>query len=182
MAGGRSRRFGRDKRRALFNGRTLAERSLALLRSAVDGTVMVAGRGAFDRPVDAVFIEDADAGAGPLAGLVAALQRSRRGVLVLPCDAPLLRADTVSAIARAGRRSGGTVVARSRRGLEPLVAFYPKAALPILAAGLREQTRALHRLLPRLRARAIEAGDGREMHNVNSPADLERARQWTQRR
>jgi molybdopterin-guanine dinucleotide biosynthesis protein A len=179
VAGGRSRRFGGDKRHARIGGITLAERSLALLRASVDGDVFVAGRDAFVHPVDAVFLEDADAGAGPLGGVVAALLRSRFGVLVLPCDAPLVRADTLSALLRLGRRRGCTVVVRSPRGVEPLVAFYPRAALPFLAAGLREGNRALHRLLPRLRAIEVGVGDAREMHNVNRATDLDLALRWS---
>ncbi|MFN2376534.1 MAG: molybdenum cofactor guanylyltransferase [Candidatus Binatia bacterium] len=175
VAGGRSRRFGSDKRRAVVGGRTLAENALALLRACVDGDVFVAGSGAFDHPVSAAFVADAAPDAGPLGGIVGALLRSRSGLLVLPCDAPLLGADTLAAVARLARRSGRTVVVRSRRGLEPLVAFYPRAALPVLAAGLREGNRALHRLLPRLRPLVIEAGSAREMHNVNRPGDIDLA-------
>lgn len=173
VAGGRSRRFGSDKRRAVLGGRTLAENAMAMLRGCVDGDVFVAGSGAFDHPVSAVFVEDAAPQAGPLGGIVGALLRSRSGLLVLPCDAPLLGADTLAAVARLARRSGSAVVVRSRRGLEPLVAFYPRAALPLLAAGLREGNRALHRLLPRLRPLVIEAASAREMHNVNRPGDLD---------
>lgn len=174
VAGGRSRRFGSDKRRARFGDATLAERSLALLRRAVDGDVFVAGRGAFDHPVSATFVEDASAGAGPLGGLVGALHRIRFGALVMPCDAPLVRADTLEALARLGRRTGRIVVVRSRRGLEPLVAFYPRRALPFLAGGLREGSRALHRLVVRAGAIAIDAPDSRELVNVNRPADFDR--------
>ncbi len=175
LAGGQSRRFGSDKRRAVFGTRTMAAGALALLRGAVDGDVFVAGRGAFERPVDAVSIEDAARGRGPLGGLVSALGRSRFGVLVVPCDAPLLRGDTLAAVARLGRRHGRTVVVRSRRGLEPLVAFYPRPALPVLAAGLREGTLALHRLLGRLAPLEVQSFDGRELHNVNTTRDLEAA-------
>jgi len=190
VAGGRSRRFGSDKRRAQlgaqpgsqfgsrFGSQTMTERSLALLRACTDGDLFVAGDGAFDHPVAAIFVADASANSGPLGGLVGALSRSRFGVLVLPCDAPLVRADTLASLARLGRRRARTVVVRSRRGLEPLVAFYPRSALPFLAAALREGNRALHRLVPRLGAIEVEAGDAREMHNVNRPGDLDLALAW----
>ena len=93
----------------------------------------------------------------------------------MPCDAPLVRADTLAAVAALGRRTARTVVVRSRRGVEPLVAFYPRSALPRLAAGLREGNRALHRLLRHLEALTIDAPDAHEMHNVNRPEDLARA-------
>jgi molybdopterin-guanine dinucleotide biosynthesis protein A len=179
VAGGRSRRFGADKRRAVIAGATLAERALALLRGAAGGDLFVAGDGAFDHPVDAIFLRDAAANAGPLGGILAALARSRFGVLVLPCDAPFVRADTLATLARLGLRRGTTVCVRSPRGVEPLVAFYPRSALPILAGGLREGTKALHRLIPRLGASFVVASDARELHNVNRPGDYELARTWS---
>jgi molybdopterin-guanine dinucleotide biosynthesis protein A len=178
LAGGRSRRFGSDKRRATLAGRTLAEHALALLRSQIDGDLFVAGDGAFDREVAAYRVADAAPGKGPLGGIVGALAHARFGMLVVPCDAPFVRADTLAALAALGRRQRRTVVARSSRGLEPLVAFYPRTALPFLAAALREGTRALHRLLPRLHATWIDARDARELHNVNRPADLDLAAAW----
>lgn len=181
LAGGKSRRFGRDKRRERLGDRSLAEHALGLLRGCVDGCVFLAGRGGFDHPVGATFVVDAAPGAGPLGGLVAALALSRFGVLVLPCDVPLLRADTLAAVARLGRRRARTVVVRSPRGLEPLIAFYPRTALPILAAGLREGNRALHRLLTALAPLEIPVGESRELHNVNRPADLEFATAWRAR-
>ena len=165
----------------VFGGETLAERSLSLLRAAVDGDVFVAGGGAFDHPVQAILVADAAAKAGPLGGLVAALLRARFGVLVLPCDAPLVRTDTLAAVVRLGRRTARTVCVRSRHGIEPLVAFYPRSALPFLCAGLREGNRALHRLLGHLGAATIEAPDARELHNVNRPGDLERLLAWNER-
>ena len=176
LAGGRSRRFGSDKRRALLGERTMAAHALALLRSACDGTVFVAGRHAFDRPVDALELRDADVGAGPLAGLVAGLLRCRDGLLVLPCDVPLLGRDALVALATVGRRTGRTVVLRGPSGVEPLVAHYPRSALPFLAASLRGGHRAVHRLLPRLAPLFVEVGCPGEALNVNRPEDLATAR------
>lgn len=178
VAGGRSRRFGRDKRHEVFGGLTLAEHSLALLRQCTDGVVFIAGHGAFLHPVQGIAVADAAIGAGPLGAIVAALSRSEFGVMALPCDAPLLRPDSVKAVVQLGRHRSRTVVLRSACGPEPLVAFYPRSALPLLAAALRGGHRALHRLLPRLRALEVKVGAAHELHNVNRPEDLESATAW----
>lgn len=177
LAGGRSRRFGSDKRRARFGAATLAEGALRLLRGAVDGDVFVAGRGAFARPVPALFIEDAASGAGPLGAIVAGLQRARFGVLVLPCDSPFVRRDTLASVMRIALRTGEAVVVRSPLGLEPLVAFYPRSALPLLQAALRAGRLAIRQALPHMAVRILEVRDSREVLNVNRPSDLERALQ-----
>lgn len=182
LAGGRSRRFGGDKRRVRFGAGTLAERALSRLRACVDGDVFVAGRGAFDRPVRALLVADAAAGAGPLGGIVAALRRSRFGVLVLPCDAPFVGRDTLAALAGTALRRGRAVVVRSPRGLEPLVAFYPRSALPLLEAALVGRRLAMHRIVARLGPVVLDVRDARAMHNVNRPSDLAQALLWTRPR
>jgi molybdopterin-guanine dinucleotide biosynthesis protein A len=175
LAGGLSRRFGSDKRRAVFGGRTLAARALIPLRGAVDGEVFVAAaRGRDDWPLTSILVEDASTGAGPLAGLLGGLARSRFGVLVSPCDTPLLRVATLQALADLGRRHGRTVIARGSNGIEPLVAFYPRAAFPVLAAALREGTLALHRAIRPLRPLELRMVDAAEFRNVNRPEDLPR--------
>ncbi|MBI5506659.1 MAG: molybdenum cofactor guanylyltransferase [Deltaproteobacteria bacterium] len=177
VAGGRSRRFGRDKRRALLEGRTLADIAMSKLRAVVDGDLWVAGAGTFQVSGGAALVDDLDAGAGPLAGIAGGLMRTRRGVLVLPCDAPLITLDTLSAIVRTARRSDAVVALRSARGWEPLVAFYPKSAFPQLAAALREGQRSPHRLLDRLGAIALRVGRTQETWNVNRIEDLAAAAQ-----
>ncbi len=175
LAGGRSRRFGRDKRHALLGGRTLADIAMCKLRAVVDGDLWVAGAGTFNVAGRAFLVDDLVHGRGPMSGIAGGLLRVRFGVLVLPCDVPLVTADTLSALVRMARRSGQVVALRSGRGWEPLVGFYPRAALPQLAAALRDGQRAPHRLLDRLGALALPVGRARETWNVNRIEDLKAA-------
>lgn len=172
LAGGRSRRFGSDKRGALLEGRALADIAMSKLRAAVDGDLWVAGAGSFDARGRAFVVDDLARGRGPLSAIAGGLLRVRLGVLVLPCDVPLVALDTLSALLRVARRSGRVVAVRSGRGWEPLVAFYPRAAFPLLAAALREGERAPHRLLDRLGALTLRAGRATDLWNVNRPEDL----------
>lgn len=172
LAGGRSRRFGRDKRRALLGGRALADIAIARLRAVVDGDLWIAGAGTFQAGGPAFLVDDLVRGGGPLSGIAGGLLRARLGVLVLPCDVPLVSPDTLVSLLRVARRTGRVVALRSLRGWEPLVAFYPRAAFPLLAAALREGQRAPHRLLERLGALALPAGRTGEVWNVNRVEDL----------
>ncbi|HYC00652.1 MAG TPA: molybdenum cofactor guanylyltransferase [Candidatus Limnocylindrales bacterium] len=175
IAGGRSRRFGADKRHALLGTRTLAEIALAKLRAVADGDVFVAGAGALVRPAPVIFVEDAQRGRGPLAGIAGGLLRASFGVIVMPCDAPFVHVDTLATLARLGRRSGRAAVLRGARGWEPLVAFYPKSVLPALLGALREGLLAPHRLLARLGALAVSAPSAAETWNINRAGDFEHA-------
>jgi molybdopterin-guanine dinucleotide biosynthesis protein A len=156
-------------------GVALARVALASLRGCVDGSVFVAGPAAFDGWAPGVVqVVDADAGAGPLAGIVGALGLARFGLLVLPCDVPFVQGDTLAAVAALGRRRGRAVAVRGPAGVEPLVAFYPRSALPLLGAALKGGARAPHRLLPRLGALVV-AATAAELLNVNRTEDLEAA-------
>ena len=84
LAGGKSRRMGRDKATLPWAGTTLLEHIIKLL-STVAQPVRVIGRGEFlDRVPDK----------GPLGGILTALQSSDRDTnLILAVDLPLLKTD-----------------------------------------------------------------------------------------
>lgn len=87
LAGGRSRRMGRDKALLPWRGRPLIEHQLALLRAAGVDDVRVSGQ----RPAYR-GIADIRPQAGPLAGLasVAETLPDDTQLLVVPVDMPLL--------------------------------------------------------------------------------------------
>ena len=89
IAGGRSERFGSDKRKAMLAGRSLLDRSVAALEEHCAQTVIC---GAGDLAGDRTVLPDfPQAGLGPLGGLGAALvHASAKGfdaVLTAPVDA-----------------------------------------------------------------------------------------------
>lgn len=102
LAGGRSRRMGRDKRRALLGGRSLIEHAIARLGPQVDLLMINANDdpslyAATGLPVRADPVRDF---AGPLAGILAALIWAQEigadALVTVPSDAPLFPADLVS--------------------------------------------------------------------------------------
>jgi molybdenum cofactor guanylyltransferase len=180
LAGGESRRMGRDKAGLTIGGETLP--ALAARRLAgVCAEVAVAdgGRGLLpglpslpDSPVR-----------GPAAGILgAAAAYPGRPLLVLACDLPQVTAELLAELAReeegidwAVPRWGGQV--------EPLCALYGPAALAALAARAGRGLLGPHGLAEEagLAIRYLEGealarfGDPVEVFlNLNTPADLER--------
>lgn len=98
LAGGRSRRMGRDKALLDWQGRSMLERQIALLHQAGVDAVKVSG----ERPEHA-GVADMIPRAGPLAGLaaVAATVIGDADVLVIPVDMPLLQAALLRRLGRA---------------------------------------------------------------------------------
>ena len=131
LAGGRSKRFGRDKARYVWRGRPLAAYVLESLRDAGERFI-VAGRPypEFGVPV----FGDVVPGADSLSGLHSALVHARHDwVAVAACDLPQLTPAYWSYMfARARATKELAVVAEGPTGwIEPLAAFYRKDLEPV---------------------------------------------------
>ncbi len=179
LAGGASRRMGRDKARLRVGDASLVERTAARLRGAV-AEVLVA-----DRELGLVpgcrSIADGP-GAGPAAGILgAAAERPDHDLLVLACDLP----EVPEALLRhlAASIAEDAHVPRWSRGCEPLCALYRPAALAVMAAEARAGRLALHAML-RLERFAVRYLEGERLDafgaprrlflNLNTPEDLAR--------
>src|SRR5205809_5309599 len=95
MAGGESRRMGRDKATLVVGGEPLWRRQVRTLREAGFAEIMIA-RGERE-PLGAgepglLTVPDAREGCGPLGGLVAGLEKATEWLLVLAVDLPQLPA------------------------------------------------------------------------------------------
>jgi len=179
LAGGASRRMGRDKAALAIAGETLAARAARRLR-AVCARVAVAdgGRGL----VPGLPSLPDGPGDGPVAGILGAA-RALPGhpLLVLACDLPGVPEALLADLAEAGEIDW--VVPRWQRGLEPLCALYRPVALAALAAAVARGVMAPHRLAeaPGLRVSFLESerlgrfGPPAELFvNLNTQHDLER--------
>jgi molybdopterin-guanine dinucleotide biosynthesis protein A len=189
LAGGASRRMGRDKALLPWDGLPLAEHAARRL-AAVCAEVLLADGG---RGLIPAWPSVPDGpGAGPAAGILgAAAQRPGRALLVLACDLPAVPVPLLRALAEAaappaaGEPAADWVVPRHGGRLEPLCACYRPPALAALAAQVATGELALHRLAQRsglaaayLEGAALTAfGEPSQLFaNLNRPADLNRLR------
>ncbi len=192
LAGGRSRRMGRDKAlvRIEAGGETLIERVAAIAGLLSGDRLVIAPpeRGYADRLPGWRVVPDAYPEGGPPAGLLTALLEARDdAVLVLPVDAPFVsrpllrwlleRADPVRPIIpwRLGETRQGV-----GRTLEVLHGVYPKAALPSLLAMYEAGERRLFRIVRELDPILIGPAELtrfdpglRSFQSLNAPEDLE---------
>jgi len=179
LAGGASRRMGRDKAWIDVRGQPLLLRAVATVRRAGAGDVFVSGRRGGDyRHVDCPVLFDARAGRGPLSGIERALRVMNSPLLlVLAVDLPNMTATFLrKLVLRCDERTG--VVPSWRGGLEPLAALYPKRCHAIVLEALREDRLAARGFAEAcLRAGTVHsfdiaACDRVRFANCNSPADL----------
>jgi molybdenum cofactor guanylyltransferase len=181
LAGGASRRMGRDKATLAVGGVELASVALAAAARVADPVVLVAPEGHPARRLVAAPVTDP--GLGPLAAVAAALEAlDAEHVLVLAGDHPGLRVELLAHLV--GLAAGAEAVA-CRRGprLEPLVAVYRRApALALARERLADEAgdHSLTGLLAGLRTLVVEESrwraldpDGRSFVDLDDPADLE---------
>ena len=177
MAGGRSSRMGSDKSLIPFRDSTLLHNALDVVRSAASDVAILCGPVPRYEDFGARIVVDEACGAGPLAGLHAALlDASSDGVdrfvwlaVDTPFVSPVLLRDLVSALDEAD-----VAMARTERGVEPLCAAFRVAPCleevrRALFAGRLKLTEALAALRRVERTTAAS-----ELENLNTPDDLRR--------
>jgi molybdenum cofactor guanylyltransferase len=193
IAGGRSTRMGgREKALIELAGAPMIDRVIARMRPQV-ATLVVNANGdparfaPFGLPVVPDTVEDLP---GPLAGLLAALEWSRREtpdarfVASVAADTPFLPGDLVAhLLAATEAKRASCAIAASGGSSIPIVGVWSTALAEALAEALRQGVRAVHRFaaaqgsavvdFPRMQM-AGEAVD--PFFNVNTPEDLDRAR------
>lgn len=187
LAGGGSRRMGRDKLLLEVGGVPLLRRVCESLASACDEVLVVGESGAAARPEGARHVKgERLGGQGPLAGIEAGLGAAKnRLVFVAAGDMPFLSTGLIRhLLLRLGEAGACAAVPRYRGGTHPLCAAYDRGILPAVGSALDEGTRSVRGLLdglPRVEYVGeddlVRFGDpDLFLINVNSPEDLERAR------
>lgn len=179
LAGGESRRLGRDKAGERVAGERMVDRAVAALRAHCADVVVVSSRAqtpAGDWPT----IPDLRVGCGPLAGIEAALDRGASdgasAVFVLACDLPLVGGGVVAKVLDG--LAGARAAAVEREGdpdFEPLCAVYAIDCLPVVTELLDEGVRAAGALFRTVDGRRVPGGP-RAGVNVNDEQGLRRAR------
>ncbi len=192
MAGGKSRRMGQDKRFLTLGGRTLLERTFAVLDSLFPEVLVVVSEPLPDHLASGhPVVMDLIPGCATLGGLYSGLYSSTHDrIFAVGCDMPFLSKAVIERLAELDRRAD-VVMPRLSTGLQPMHAIYSKACLAPLkrmaAAGeLRVQDLCQEKALS---VRMVDEDELRSVDpnllsffNINTPADLEMALKLVARR
>ena len=155
LAGGESKRMGRDKAALPFNGETLLQRVIGSVQPQFSQT-LVSVR---ELRTDVVLpqICDTQADGGPLVGLVSALDAvTTPWVFVVACDMPFVAPALIAHLAslRAGHQA---VIPSVHEHAQPLAAFYARSCLPMLRQSLAGGNKSLIAALKNLDVRYVGA-------------------------
>ena len=183
LAGGQSRRMGRDKALIDFQGRPLIAHVIDTLRALTNDIVVVSNRsevyGPLSAPLGARVVADYDPPCGPLGGIAAGLKAMDAELaIVVACDMPFLN---VALLRWLIDQSTGydAVVLQTGGEYEPLHAIYRRTCYHPIMRRIEQGDRRVISFFADVRLRAIEEAAwrvidpaGRSLVNLNTPGDL----------
>lgn len=172
LAGGASRRMGRDKAGLMLLGRTLLQRQADKLLALGIQDIMLSGENCPALP-GARVIPDEYVGKGPLGGVHACLRAARSpACLVVSVDTPLIPTEALARLCQA--HSGGVTVLRHSGREEPLLGVYDRCAADSIAALIEDGRYAVRTLREVVPWRCFDySGPEELLMNCNTPEDFE---------
>lgn len=179
LAGGESRRMGRDKASLTLGGMTLLDRQISALAGLGIDDILVSGRQT-DHPV-ARYLPDIISGRGPLEGLYVCFRQARyENCLVICVDMPLVPASVLEQLVRVHLSRGTDVTLLSHDGYtEPLLGVYRSSLWKKAGSLLSEGKGSVRALLETVRTGALEyTGPEELLINCNTEEDYARASAW----
>lgn len=185
LAGGRSSRFnGANKAFFDLGGRPMIDPVVRLFGQMFAEVLIVTNDPVDYLGYDLYLFTDLFARKSSLTGIHTGLFYARTPyIFVAACDTPFIRRGVVELVLSGIEPGVAAVMPETPAGKEPLFAVYAKEALPVVEHHIREKKFKIQRVFQKLRVRKIPPEKVLEIDpalesffNVNTPADLEKAR------
>ncbi|MFC7336949.1 NTP transferase domain-containing protein [Haloferula chungangensis] len=178
LAGGKSKRMGRDK--ALIerpDGTRQLDHIIALAQS-ISGDILVSTNSPEIVPSGIPVLPDLNPGDGPLGALASFHQAyPAEAVLLIGCDLFLLDKATIEQLINAHSPDQSATCFKSRIDArpEPLCAIYESSALTKASSSLASNEYCARHFLEALHPKSLDLPTPAALDNANTPADLEEA-------
>lgn len=183
LAGGQSRRMGRDKSLLPYCGHTLIEHIRSQVQPLVD-ELLVGGEGEKYRFLNLPLIPDEQPGMGPLMGILSCLRAAHHEhLLVTACDVPELPVDFLRLLLRRARTCDIVMAVNPDDGRpEPLLAVYNRRLIPAIETILKNDGRRIVELFqhPGVQVALLALPSGNLYRNINTPEDYQRIKDHDQ--
>ncbi|KUH96880.1 molybdopterin-guanine dinucleotide biosynthesis protein A [Mycolicibacterium acapulense] len=180
LAGGASRRMGRDKATLPYEGSTLVERMVDILKPRCAPIFVIAAPGQAMPALDAEVLRDEVLGVGPLLatgrGLRAAADAGSELAFVSAVDMPLLTVDLIDTLVAPAVRVGADVVLPWDGRDHYLAGVYRTALAGRVDELIDAGERSMRALVDRVDTQRIVMPQQRALTNINTAADLEAIR------
>jgi len=183
LAGGKSRRMGRDKLSLPLDGKTLLESAVSKFRAVFENVYISVSDGSKYPEIDAQKIADIFPGAGPLSGLHAALKMlSSEDVFLVAADLPFSNPLAAIRLIELCGDCDACLIRLPNGMLEPLFGFYRSSLIGVCEAAMQNGEFKMMKLFDNCKTRYVEPEElgqlwnDRLIFNVNYPEDFEELR------
>ena len=172
LAGGDSRRMGRDKLRISINGTTLLEKTIGVCQNSFSQVKIVTQRRDRLKRTDLEILHDWPESQGPLAGVIASL-------IDCPNDCCFITAadfydldETIIEMLKKSHDNQLYLGIGEGERIQPLCGIYAKKGLDQIISLARNGITSVSKVISRLNPEAIEIN--RPWRNINSPDDMKK--------
>jgi molybdenum cofactor guanylyltransferase len=182
LAGGKSKRMGRDKSVLPFQGEVLIQRIINRLAGLASEVIIIAPRTQESVTMGFRVEEDLLPERGPLGGLFTALSATtNEAVALVACDMPFVSAELfIYQLDILVADNVDVVVPSSEKGLEPLHAIYRRnTSLPVVRRAINSGEQRLISWFPDVKVRILSRDETRHFDprglsflNINTPEEL----------
>lgn len=188
LAGGQSRRMGKDKALLEMDGKSLLLRVREVLEGLFDSILLVGGDPERCRGLGCPAVSDLIPHRGPLGGIYTGLRYApTEAIFVCGCDFPFLNPDLIRYLA-ALLPGHDAVVPHTGEFQHPLHAVYSRRCLSSLEQQVKEGKLTLRRAIETLAVREVSEQELRvfdpellSLTNLNTPEEFDRAAGHEQR-
>lgn len=183
LAGGQSRRMGRDKASLPLGEQTLLEQLIEQLAGRFQEIIISVSKGQ-PYPLNNVRqVEDRYENAGPLAGLLAGLQATSSDIsLVVPCDQPEIDLGIVRDMLQVLGQHDLVYPRLDGQIPHPLFALYRRSLWPVIEKLINEGKLSVLHLLTEVKAVALDIPASRFPWHLNSLEDYQNYLQYLKRK
>ncbi|MBW8016448.1 MAG: molybdenum cofactor guanylyltransferase [Planctomycetes bacterium] len=172
MAGGKSRRMGKDKSILPINGIPAIEHIFAQLRPHFD-QILVSSNNIAQHSIDGVeVVKDEAAGKGPLMGIASALRVSRNQInFVIACDIPDVNISLVRHLIRECAGFDAVIPQTGPSHFEPMFAIYSKDLLVAIDESISLGKYKILEPLKKRKVKYLKSPDALKLKNLNTMND-----------
>lgn len=189
LAGGRSTRIGENKAFLRLNSKSIIEQTLSKLQLLTNEVILATNTPEEYRRLGLKIVQDSVPHQGPLGGILAGLEASSNFLNVaVACDMPFLNPELLEFMIDFADNCD-VVIARSKRGLEPLHAVYSKRCIQPIRESLQGGAFQIIGLFDKVKVKYIEGEilarydpQGLFSFNINTLEDLEEAKRLLKER
>jgi len=173
LAGGQSKRLGKDKAIVPIHGKAMIEHIYDQLLARFAQVIISTGKDSSYNFLDARLVTDEISGRGPLQGIASALKACEYETnFVTGCDIPEIDMSILNQMFRYAGDNYDAIVPRSARERpEPLFALYKKRILPIIEKSLCAGERRIINALRGCKVKYLDLKDDHKLININTMDD-----------